>query len=122
MRKYQITLTRSIVLLFLLSGNVSAWATTISNVKSPAEKSHCQEMNAHAPMHHAAQQLKAAEQPHDCCQKSKPCNQLCCHHCLIGGIAGLAVFASMDIQFDYQRTDFSSLAVTLPDGHNHQQC
>ena len=134
MRKHQIKITRSIILLFLISGNVSAWASTVSDFNSTTVKSHCVERDAHsqskqrdahskfmqqdvhAQMQHAAHHQNGSNQQHDCCKKSEPCNKLCCNHCLVGGIPGLALFASMDIQFDDQNAEFSPLAITLPDG------
>ena len=141
MRKYQATLTRSIILLFLISGNVSAWASTVNQPKTTGVKNHCieqdahsikqrdahsieqqnphaqhQQQFAHAQMQHAAHQPNSPAPQHDCCKSKEPCNKLCCNLCLVGGVPGLALFASMDIQFDYQRADFSPLAVTLPDG------
>ena len=123
MRKYQATLTRSVILLFLISGNVSAWASTISNANTTAVKKHCierdahsiQQQDAHAQMKHAAHHPNSANQQHDCCKSKEPCTKLCCNLCLIGGVPGMALFASMDIQFDYQSAEFLPLAITLPD-------
>ena len=132
MRKYQATLTRSIILLFLISGNVSAWASTVNQAKTAGVKNHCierdahsieqrdahaqhQPQNAHAQMQHASHRNGTGPQ-HDCCKSKEPCNKLCCNLCLIAGVPGLALFASMDIQFDYQRADFLPVAVTPPDG------
>lgn len=115
MRKYQPSLTRSLILLFLLSGNLSAWASSISKFKASEDKTHC-EQQAHAQAPQAAHHQTGEKLKHDCCKTTKPCNKLCCNLCMVSAVPGLALFAFMDIQFDYQRAKFSPFSIPLPDG------
>jgi len=115
MRKYRRTLTRSLILLFLVSGNLSAWASSVSKFITSDETQHC-EQHAHAQHQQAVDHQNDEKLNHDCCKTTKPCNKLCCNLCLVSAMPGLALFAFMDIQFDYQSAKYSPLSITLPVG------
>ena len=118
MRKYQYFITRTVVLLFLLSASVSAWTATVVASNTTADKHHCPEQMAqseHAD-HHGSHHQPVSESQHDCCKKSNSCKKLCCNFCTVSGITSLALLSFTNLQIGFQVAEFTPNAVSLPDG------
>ena len=115
-RKHQRAISRSVILLFLMSVNVSAWSSTLSNRHAAPGKTHCMQHDTQSAQQSVAHQQHSGKAQHDCCQKNKPCSDICCHSCLLSATPGLALFASVDFTLDYQGVVYSPLVVNAPDG------
>lgn len=111
LHKYKYTISRGVILFFLLTGNLSVWATTSLLQQTESPKSHCVE--------HVIEQdsnQDVYKQQHDCCKTQKTCNKSCCNFCVVNGVSGIALFTSINLPITYYRSDFVPTTLSLPDG------
>jgi len=115
LRKYQQTIGRAVIVLFLLTGNVSAWAVNAIN-QSGQDKNHCTEHSVNQDGSAATEHHKSATQQHDCCKTKSPCNKSCCNFCVMTGAGGLGLFNSFALPVVMPGTEYIPSIVTLPAG------
>ena len=116
-RKYRQVTTRAVVMLFLISGSLSTWASVTAEAKrSVAPKHQSMHQDGASATHSQMQHQSDSNSQQDCCKQSENCNNLCCNFCMVGGVAGLALLPIHQLHIDYHPTRFFQSAVSLPDG------
>lgn len=116
MHKYQSIISRAVIVFFLLTGSMSAWAATSLSVSHTNSKTECAHhvMSADAAtMQH--QQMADAEQ-HDCCKTQQKCNKHCCNFCLVNGVSSLVLLDNPAFPVVYQSASYDAIIDILPAG------